>query len=83
MTDPVDDRLRDPAERFLRGDTSVVDFTFEVRRVVSGVIESRPLQGLEVDLYLTLEEWEATGWDGRPTVVERLRQLARSIAPSS
>ncbi len=67
------------AEAFLRGDHSVFDFSHAVRGAVNEVAEERPLQGVEVELFYGLEEWETAGWDDRPAVVDRLRTLARTV----
>jgi hypothetical protein len=40
---------------FLRGDTSVVDFTYAFRAAASEVIQDRPLDGVEVELHDLLE----------------------------
>lgn len=50
--------IRDAAARFLRGETSVVDFTYDFRNALDAVTPTRPLTGREVDLFYALEQWE-------------------------
>lgn len=78
MSEPVDERFRDPLEHFLRGDVGVFDFTHAFMSVVNEVARTRPLQGTEVDLFFELEVWETAGWDERASVVDRLREMART-----
>lgn len=78
MEDSPDRRFVAVAEEFLRGDHSVFDFSHAFRAVMNEVATHRPLDGLEVDLFYGLEEWETAGWDDRPQVVDRLRALART-----
>jgi len=79
MTVTPDPRIVVVTTEFLRGDHSVLDFTYAFRGAVNDVVQARPLAGVEVDLFYALEEWETAGWDGRPDVVDRLRVLARSV----
>ncbi len=74
-----DPRFIPLAEEFLRGDYSVLDFTYAFRGVMNEVAAERPLDGLEVDLFYALEEWETAGWADRPAVVDRLRTLTRTV----
>jgi len=83
VTTEVNKLIREAAVRFLRGDTSVVDFTYEFRRALVVVARTRPLQGLELDLFEALEQWETARWSDRPTVVDRLRFLGTLIAGSA
>lgn len=74
-----DRRFTPLAEEFLRGDHSVFDFSHAFRGAVNAVAKERPLDGLEVDLFYALEQWETAGWAERPDVVDHLRFLARGI----
>jgi hypothetical protein len=82
VTAAPDPRFAPLVEEFLRGDHSVPDFADGFRGVVNEVAKARPLEGLEVDLFYALEQWETAGWGERPDVVERLRSLARAIVDS-
>ena len=79
MIETVNERFREPVERFLRGDLGVLDFTHACRAVVTQVVDMRPLQGTEIDLFYELEVWETAGWDERADVVDRLRKMARAV----
>ena len=70
--------IRDAASRFLRGETSVIDFTYAFQNATNAVIVDRPLEGNEVHIFYALEEWEASGWSGRPAIVDQLRALVSS-----
>jgi len=74
----VHELIRDAASRFLRGETSVVEFTYAFRNAMNVVTRSRPLQGREVLIFEALEQWETSGWSDRPAVVDHLRALAAS-----
>jgi len=76
MTAP---QIREAAIRFLRGDTSVPDLTYEFRAAMTALAEERPLNGPEVDLFDALESWESSGWPNRPSAVEHLRGVALTI----
>lgn len=76
---PVDPGIQAAAVSFLRGDLSVVDYTYAFRTAMNKVVELRPLQDRELELFYALEEWEESGWAGRPDVVDRLRILAREM----
>jgi hypothetical protein len=82
VTAAPDPRFAPLVEGFLRGDHSVLDFGHAFQGVVNEVTQARPLDGLEVDLFYALEEWETAGWDDRPEGVDRLRSLARAINSS-
>lgn len=79
MSVSVDRIIRATVETFLRGDLSVVDFTYAFRAATAKVVEGRPLQGREVELFIALEEWESSGWADRADIVDRLRLLARQV----
>ncbi|MGW4465917.1 hypothetical protein [Micromonospora sp. NPDC004704] len=79
MSAPVDPGIQAAAVSFLRGDLSVVDYTYAFRTAMNKVVELRPLQDRELELFYALEEWEESGWAGRPDVVDRLRILAREM----
>jgi hypothetical protein len=36
------------------------------------------LKGHEVPIFHALEQWETSGWSGRPAIVDNLRALAAS-----
>ena len=72
--------IRGAVLSFLRGDTSAVEFTYAFRAAVSEVAETRPLEGVEVDLLDALETWESAGWHERTDLIERLRATARAAA---
>jgi hypothetical protein len=80
MTDLPAESIRSAAMRFLRGDSSVVDFTYAFRAAVNEVTSGRPLDGVEIDLFDLLERWEAAGWADRPAVVDELRSAIRQFA---
>jgi hypothetical protein len=63
------------ASVFLRGETSVTDFTYAFRNAMNVVVSDRLLEGDEVLIFDTLERWEASGWSGRPGIVDQLRTL--------
>jgi hypothetical protein len=67
--------IRDAAAKFLRGETSVVDFTYAFRNAMNVATRDRPLAKHEVLVFHALEEWENSGWAGRPAIVDRLRSL--------
>jgi hypothetical protein len=74
--------IRDAASVFLRGETYVIDFTYAFRRAMDVVIDDRPLVRDEVRIFNCLERWEASGWSGRPMIVDQLRALvASSMTP--
>jgi hypothetical protein len=78
QTDEVHDLIRDAASGFLRGESSVVDFTYAFRNAMNVVTADRPLEGHEVLIFHALEQWETSGWSGRPALVDYLRELAAS-----
>ena len=79
VSEPVDERIQEAAEHFLRGDTSVLDFTSAFRSAMDQFTQDRPLHGQELDLFYALEEWESAAWAKRPELVDRLRTLAQGI----
>ncbi len=79
MPQVVHELVRDAAAPFLRGETSVIDFTYAFRAAVDQVTQTRPLHGQEVDLFFALESWESAGWAERLAAVDRLRSLVASI----
>lgn len=52
-----DERIRAACVELLRGDHSVVDFTYAFRAAMTQLPAHRPLDGVEVDLFHELEEW--------------------------
>lgn len=72
--------IRKAATDFLRGHSSVVDFTYAFRAAANEVVGRRPLDGVEIDLHDLLERWEEAGWADRPAVVDQLRSAIRSFA---
>jgi hypothetical protein len=78
MPGEVHESIIDACVRFLRGDTSVIDFTYAFRAAVTVIARTRPLQGIEIELFEALEDWEVSGWSGRPAEVDRLRAIAAS-----
>jgi hypothetical protein len=70
--------IKHAAIKFLRGDTSVPEFTYAFQDAVQHVAAERPLDGLEVEIHESLEAWEAAGWQQRPEIVDRLRALSRA-----
>ena len=70
--------IRSAASAFFRGETSVIDFTYAFRNAMNVVVNDRPLEGNEVLILDTLESWEASGWSGRPAIVDQLRTLVAS-----
>jgi hypothetical protein len=78
MTGDVDGSISDACGRFLRGETSVIDFTYAFRAAVAEITRMRALQGVEIELFEALEGWETSGWQDRPAAVERLRAIAAS-----
>jgi hypothetical protein len=52
--------IREAAARFLRGETSVMDLTYEFRSALDMLSRTRPLRGREVDLFEALERWETS-----------------------
>ncbi|GAB4583761.1 hypothetical protein [Nocardia sp. IFM 10818] len=82
MDQSVDPRIRDAALPFLQGRTSVPDFWGDFNTAVRAITKDRPLRGLEVDLFDVLEQWEATTFELRPDVVDRMRRIARDAAAS-
>lgn len=78
QTGGVDELIRAAAAEFLRGEASVVDFTYAFRAAANVVVRDRPLRGYEVRLFHALEEWENSGWAGRPAIVDALRVLVAS-----
>jgi hypothetical protein len=75
--------IRDAAAEFLRGDTSVVDFTYAFRNAMDVVTRERVLSGHEVLIFHALEDWENSGWACRPAIVDRLRMLVAVAARAS
>jgi hypothetical protein len=71
---------RTAAVHFLRGDTSVVEFTYAFLAAINVVTQRRPLDGIEVDLFNLLERWEQAGWVDRPAVVDEIRLTIRGFA---
>jgi hypothetical protein len=57
--------ISDAASGFLRGETSVVDFTYAFGRAMDAVVVDPPLKGHEVPIFYALEQWETSGWAGR------------------
>ncbi|MBF6547173.1 hypothetical protein [Nocardia brasiliensis] len=82
MDESVDQGIKDAALRFLQGTTSAADFWGEFNAAVQAVADDRPLRGLEVDLFDVLEQWEATIFELRPDVVDKMRRIARDAAAS-
>lgn len=80
MTEVPATPIRAAATHFLRGDTSVVDFTYAFRAAVNEVIADRALDGVEIDLLNLLERWEQAGWTDRLDVVDELRSTIRDFA---
>jgi hypothetical protein len=80
VTDVPAEPIRTVALDFLRGDTSVVDFTYAFRAAINEVTVDRPLDGVELDLFYLLERWEEAGWAERPAVVDELRSAIRRFA---
>jgi len=74
---PVAEPIRQAASAFLRGDVSVLDFTYAFRAAMNEI--ARPLEGLEVELFYELEAWESTPPSDRPLIVSNLRELAAKI----
>jgi hypothetical protein len=74
--------IRHAATAFLRGDVSVVDFTYAFRAAMNEVEKERPPHRLAVDLFYKLEAWEETPPADRPAIVTKLREVAaKVIAP--
>lgn len=61
MSVETDERIRELADPFLRGEMSVVELIFAFRAAVREVTRTRPLQGKEVALFGALELWESSG----------------------
>ncbi len=80
MTNIPAEPIRVAAVHFLRGGTSVVEFTHAFRAATSEVAEQRPLDGVEIVLFRQLERWEESGWRDRPAVVDDIRSTIRQFA---
>jgi hypothetical protein len=78
MRGDVDGSIIDACGRLLRGETSVIDFTYAFRAAVAQITPTRALHGVEIELFDALEDWEASGWQDRPATVDRLRAIAAS-----
>ena len=74
--------IRAAAVHFLRGDTSIVDFTYAFPAAVGQVSRDRLLDGLEIELFEVSERWEASGSADRPAVVDQPRATIRQFVSS-
>jgi hypothetical protein len=83
VTEVPAEPIRTAATAFLRGDTSVVEFTYAFRAAMNEVIAHRTLDGVEVDLFSLLERWVGAGWADRPAVVDELRTSIRGFTVGS
>jgi len=70
----VHESIIDASVCFLRGDTSVIDFTYAFRTAVAQIARTRPLHGVEIELFDPLEDWEDSGWPDRPAAVDRFER---------
>jgi hypothetical protein len=78
MAGEVHESIIDACSRLLRGDVSVIAFTYAFRTAVAQIADTRPLHGVEIELFEALEDWEVSGWPDRPAAVDRLRAIAAS-----